>query len=127
MQLRIEDLHETLCQDIPKQFFDLVEIAAYVYCADQALKRTGQDTDTFGGAWRRCATPQNGTSTSTSPFAAPICGTAATSRMPWSNCSNFSRRTTSRSIFIEPKARPRFNNTSVLLLKLTPGAASSEW
>lgn len=53
VQLRIEDLHETLCRDIAPQFFDLVEIAAYVYCADQALKRTGQDTDTFGGDWRR--------------------------------------------------------------------------
>lgn len=53
VQLRIEDLHETLCRDIDPQFFDLVEIAAYVYCADQALRRTGQDTDTFGGDWRR--------------------------------------------------------------------------
>lgn len=53
VKLRIEDLHETLCRNIPPQFFDLVEIAAYVYCADQALKRTGQDTDTFGGDWRR--------------------------------------------------------------------------
>jgi len=53
IQLRIEDLHKTLCRDIPQQFFDLVEIAAYVYCADQALKRTTQDTDTFGGDWRR--------------------------------------------------------------------------
>jgi 7-cyano-7-deazaguanine synthase in queuosine biosynthesis len=53
VQLRIEDLHKTLYRDIPPQFFDLVEIAAYVYCADQALKRTRQDTDTFGGDWRR--------------------------------------------------------------------------
>jgi 7-cyano-7-deazaguanine synthase in queuosine biosynthesis len=53
VQLRIEDLHETLYRDIPQQFFDLVEIAAYVYCADQALRRTAQDTDTFGGEWRR--------------------------------------------------------------------------
>ena len=53
VQLRIEDLHATLWRDIPQQFFDLVEIAAYVYCADQAVKRTGQDTDTFGDDWRR--------------------------------------------------------------------------
>ncbi len=53
VQLRIEDLHETLCRDIPDQYFDLVEIAAYVYSADQALQRIGQDTDTFGGDWRR--------------------------------------------------------------------------
>ena len=53
VQLKIEDLHETLYRNIPEQFFDLVEIAAYVYCADQAIKRTGQDTDTFGDSWRR--------------------------------------------------------------------------
>ena len=53
VQLRIEDLHATLCRNIPEQFFDLVEIAAYVYCADQALRRIGQDTDTFGGNWHR--------------------------------------------------------------------------
>ena len=53
VQLRIEDLHETLFRDIAPQFLDLVEIAAYVYCADQARRRTGQDTDTFGGDWRR--------------------------------------------------------------------------
>jgi 7-cyano-7-deazaguanine synthase in queuosine biosynthesis len=51
--LRIEDIHQPLIQDIPSQFHDLVEIAAYVYCADQVIRRAHQDVDSFGGSWRR--------------------------------------------------------------------------
>lgn len=51
--LRIEDIHQSLIRDIPAQFHDLVEIAAYVYCADQVIRRTHQDVDSFGGTWRR--------------------------------------------------------------------------
>jgi 7-cyano-7-deazaguanine synthase in queuosine biosynthesis len=51
--LKIEDLHERICQIVPRQFHDLIEIAAYVYCADQLASRGGKDVDTFGSHWRR--------------------------------------------------------------------------
>ncbi len=47
------DLHERICQTVPRQFHDLIEIAAYVYCADQAASRGGKDVDSFGAHWRR--------------------------------------------------------------------------
>lgn len=53
VKLVIEDLHERLCQTVPKQFHDLIEIAAYVYCADQQASRGKKDVDTFGAHWRR--------------------------------------------------------------------------
>ncbi len=53
VRLKIEDLHEQLCALAPIQFHDLVEIAAYVYCADQLASRGGKDVDTFGAHWRR--------------------------------------------------------------------------
>lgn len=53
IKLCIEDIHQPLYTDIPSQFHDLIEIAAYVYSADQLISRTQQDTDTFGGSWRR--------------------------------------------------------------------------
>lgn len=53
IKLCIEDIHQPLYTDIPSQFHDLIEIAAYVYSADQLIFRTHQDTDTFGGSWRR--------------------------------------------------------------------------
>lgn len=53
VQLRIEDLHGTLFRNIPPEYQDLVEIATYVYCADQAVTRSLQDTDRFGASWRR--------------------------------------------------------------------------
>ena len=53
IKLKIEDLHERICQTTPRQFHDLIEIAAYVYCADQLASRGGKDVDTFGSHWRR--------------------------------------------------------------------------
>jgi 7-cyano-7-deazaguanine synthase in queuosine biosynthesis len=53
VKLKIEDLHERICQTTPQQFHDLIEIAAYVYCADQLASRGGKDVDTFGSHWRR--------------------------------------------------------------------------
>ncbi len=53
VNLRIADLHQTLYLNLPAVFHDLVEIATYVYCADQAVIRSGQDTDRFGGKWRQ--------------------------------------------------------------------------
>ncbi|HMP83723.1 MAG TPA: 7-cyano-7-deazaguanine synthase [Verrucomicrobiota bacterium] len=53
LRLELEDLHGKLFKPVPKQFEDLLEIATYVYCADQATSRGGLDVDTFGGRWRR--------------------------------------------------------------------------
>ncbi len=53
INLHIDDLHEAFWKDVPSQFHDLVEIATYVYCTDQKVKRIGQDVDSFGGNWRR--------------------------------------------------------------------------
>lgn len=52
--LRSDDIHRCLLREIPPQFQDLCEIAAYVYCADQLAPRTSRnDVDSFGGEWRR--------------------------------------------------------------------------
>ncbi len=53
VKLEIEDIHERLRRDVPPAFHDLLEIATYVYVADQAVSRGGKDVDTFGGSWRR--------------------------------------------------------------------------
>lgn len=53
IQLRIKDIQEHLLRDIPSQFHDLIEIAAYVYCADQAIARGGSGVENFGRDWRR--------------------------------------------------------------------------
>ena len=51
--LKIEDIHQPLSTDIPRPFHDLIEIAAYVYAADQKVRRSFKDADSFGGKWRR--------------------------------------------------------------------------
>lgn len=42
VHLQIEDISGGLMQDIPEQWIDLVEIATYVYIADQAVSRGGE-------------------------------------------------------------------------------------
>ena len=51
--LRIEDIHSKMFGNVPTQFHDLLEIATYVYSADQAIKRGADDVDSFGDGWRR--------------------------------------------------------------------------
>ncbi len=51
--LQIEHLPDRFLKSVPKPFEDLLEIATYVYCADQATSRGKMDVDTFGGKWRR--------------------------------------------------------------------------
>ena len=51
--LRIEDIDRKMCKNVPAAFQDLLEIATYVYTADQAIRRGGDDADTFGDGWRR--------------------------------------------------------------------------
>ncbi len=53
VSLCINDIRSQLLMDIPSQFHDLVEIATYVYCADQAVTRGGDGVDNLGENWRR--------------------------------------------------------------------------
>jgi len=53
VSLCIDDIHANLMRDVPIAFHDFVEIATYIYCADQAVGRGGIDVDTFGAKWRR--------------------------------------------------------------------------
>jgi hypothetical protein len=53
VRLKIEALHKQLYKNIPSQFHDLLEIATYVYCADQAFTRGARDVQTLGDNWRR--------------------------------------------------------------------------
>ncbi|MBN2291558.1 MAG: 7-cyano-7-deazaguanine synthase [Pirellulales bacterium] len=51
--LCVSDIRSQLLQGIPSRFHDLLEIATYVYCADQATTRGGDGVDEFGENWRR--------------------------------------------------------------------------
>ncbi|GAB6094002.1 hypothetical protein JCM14469_02540 [Desulfatiferula olefinivorans] len=53
VSLSISDIREHLLRDLPSQFHDLIEIATYVYCADQAVTRGGDGVQNFGADWRR--------------------------------------------------------------------------
>ena len=53
LTLRIEDIDRKLWKNVPPEFQDLLEIATYAYSADQAVRRGGDDVDTFGDRWRR--------------------------------------------------------------------------
>jgi 7-cyano-7-deazaguanine synthase in queuosine biosynthesis len=52
VNLNLDDIAKFMVRDVPDPFADLVEIATYVYCADQATKRT-DDSNAFGEGWRR--------------------------------------------------------------------------
>ena len=51
--LHIDDIHGPLAQNIPPQFLDLIDIATYVYVADQATPRGGSGVENAGEDWRR--------------------------------------------------------------------------
>jgi len=53
ISLHISDIREHLLRDVPSPFQDLIEIATYVYCADQAVTRGGDGVQNFGADWRR--------------------------------------------------------------------------
>jgi hypothetical protein len=40
--LRLEDISRMLVRNVPGLLIDLIEIATYVYCADQAISRGGE-------------------------------------------------------------------------------------
>src|SRR5262249_51823136 len=51
--VKLEDLTEPMWRDVPPVLLDLIDIAAYVYAADQVVPR-GEDREAdFGDAWRR--------------------------------------------------------------------------
>jgi 7-cyano-7-deazaguanine synthase in queuosine biosynthesis len=47
------DVHSKVLSSFSPRFVDLAEIAAYIYCADQAISRVKMDVDRFGADWRR--------------------------------------------------------------------------
>src|SRR5262245_5595038 len=56
VHLKIEDVREAMFKDVPPVFLDLIDIAVYVYCADQAITRGGggiQAGGEIGQNWRR--------------------------------------------------------------------------
>lgn len=53
ISLKLEDISKKLITDIPDFLIDLLELATYVYCADQATGRGGRAMAAGGAAWRR--------------------------------------------------------------------------
>ena len=53
VHLEITDLSRRLAANVPDILADLIEIATYVYCADQAVTRGGEGVLNHGAAWRR--------------------------------------------------------------------------
>ena len=51
--LRIQDISKSFAANISDIFSDLIEIATYVYCADQAVTRGGTTDRGMGANWRR--------------------------------------------------------------------------
>src|SRR5215470_14863331 len=51
--LRLEDISRKLVRSVPGLLIDLIEIASYVYCADQAIRRGGEVQRAMGTDWRR--------------------------------------------------------------------------
>lgn len=53
VQLNIDDIGKTMRGQIKDIHLDLVEVAAYVYCADQRTKRGPEGLGNMGSQWRR--------------------------------------------------------------------------
>jgi hypothetical protein len=51
--LRLEDISKKMVRNVPDLLIDLIEIATYVYCADQATSRGGRVQVGMGADWRR--------------------------------------------------------------------------
>src|SRR3984957_5801231 len=51
--LKLEDISSRLVKSLPDLLIDLIEIAAYVFCADQANSRGGEALAAMGSDWRR--------------------------------------------------------------------------
>jgi hypothetical protein len=53
VHLVIDDISRSLSTAVPPQFADLVEVATYVYVADQSHTRGGNGVEDMGANWRR--------------------------------------------------------------------------
>jgi 7-cyano-7-deazaguanine synthase in queuosine biosynthesis len=53
VHLTIQDVRQAMVKAVPAVFLDLIDIAVYVYCADQAITRGGDGVQDFGENWRR--------------------------------------------------------------------------
>jgi 7-cyano-7-deazaguanine synthase in queuosine biosynthesis len=53
VNLRSEDIRRAMLAEPAARLLDLIEIATYVYCADQAITRGGQGVDSMSSDWRR--------------------------------------------------------------------------
>jgi len=53
VHLTISDISEKMVANIPPVLVDLLEVATYVYCADQATTRGGDGARNYGANWRR--------------------------------------------------------------------------
>lgn len=53
INLRIDDLRKIMVSNIPDVLLDLLEVAAYVYCADQQASRGSEYLMDYGADWRR--------------------------------------------------------------------------
>jgi hypothetical protein len=53
VNLRIDQISRRLAADVPAVLTDLLEIAAYVYCADQFTSRGTTQMTSMGAQWRR--------------------------------------------------------------------------
>src|SRR5262245_55979901 len=49
----IEDVQRAIYHDLPPRFLDMIDLAAYVYAADQAVTRGGDGGEDCGARWRR--------------------------------------------------------------------------
>jgi hypothetical protein len=53
ISLSIDDISKRMVTDVPDMLADLLEVATYVYCADQLISRGGDAMQGLGKAWRR--------------------------------------------------------------------------
>ena len=53
VRLKVTDITGPLTSDLPDVVSDLLELATYVYCADQAASRGGTSEFDYGAKWRR--------------------------------------------------------------------------
>ncbi|MGC2225294.1 MAG: hypothetical protein WA624_24490 [Methylocella sp.] len=51
--LKLEDISKKMVRNVPDLLVDLIEIAPYAYCADQATSRGGPVRVGMGADWRR--------------------------------------------------------------------------
>ena len=53
VNLKISDISRSMVSNVPDLLLDLLEIAAYVYCADQRASRGSDKLTLAGSSWRR--------------------------------------------------------------------------